>query len=70
MENAPRSSGSKVALIISGSIIVASVIVVIVILLFFKVYDPSDYGRSNGGIDAGNTGIPEEAHEQMKKISN
>lgn len=70
MDNSQRSSGNKVALMISGSIVVASIIVVIVILSFFKLYDPNDYGRSNGGIDANNTGIPEEAHIQKEKITN
>ncbi|MER1985900.1 MAG: hypothetical protein ABS949_09585 [Solibacillus sp.] len=70
MEEAKRSNGNKVAMVIIGSIIGASIVCVIVILLFFEMYNPEDYGRTNGGIDYENTGIPDEAQEQLKKISN
>lgn len=70
MEEVKRSNGNKVAMVIIASIIAASIVCVIVILLFFKVYNPEDYGRTNGGIDYENTGIPEEAKEQLNKISN
>ena len=70
MEQVKRSNGNKVALAIIGSIIAASIVCVIVILLFFKVYNPEDYGRTNGGIDDNNTGLPTEAQEQLEKISN
>lgn len=69
LEEVNRNNGNKVALVVIGSIIAASIICVLVILLFFKYYQPEDYGRSNGGIDYENTGIPTEAQEQLEKIS-
>ena len=53
------TSGKKMGIIVIGSIIVASVFAVIVITIFYNTYDPSKYGRNNGGIDPDNKGVPE-----------
>ena len=53
------TSGKKVGIIVIGSIIVASIFAVIVITIFYNTYDPSKYGRNNGGIDPDNKGVPE-----------
>ncbi len=53
------TSGKKVGIIVVSSIIVASVFAVIVITIFYNTYDPSKYGRNNGGIDPDNKGVPE-----------
>ena len=53
------TSGKKVGMIVIGSIIVASIFAVVVIMIFYNTYDPSKYGRNNGGIDPDNKGVPE-----------
>ncbi|MER1998352.1 MAG: hypothetical protein ABS882_01145 [Lysinibacillus sp.] len=58
MSNKKETSGKKVAYIVIGSIIAASIFAVIVITLFFNMYDPSKYGRNNGGVDEENRGAP------------
>ncbi len=54
-----NTNGKKVALIVIGSIIAASLVAVIVITMFYQTYDPSKYGRNNGGVDPNNKGVPE-----------
>ena len=61
MSNTRGMSGKKLAAIIIGLIVVASIFAVIVITIFYNTYDPSKYGRNNGGIDLENTGVPTEA---------
>ena len=69
------TSGKKVGIMVIGSIIVASIFAVIVITIFYNTYDPSKYGRNNGGIDPDNKGVPEaqEIDEQsaswMKEVT-
>ena len=46
-----KKNGKKIATIILGSIAIASILVVIIITAFYKMYDPTKYGRCNGGID-------------------
>lgn len=58
MSNKKETSGKKVAYIVMGSILAASVFAVIVITIFYNTYDPSKYGRNNGGIDEENRGVP------------
>lgn len=70
MAEVNRNNGNKIAIGIIGSIVVASIICVFVIILFFKLYNPEDFGRTNGGVDYENKGIPTEAQEQLQKISN
>ena len=53
------TSGKKIGMMAIGSIIVASIFAVIVITIFYNTYDPSKYGRNNGGIDPDNKGVPE-----------
>lgn len=53
-----ETSGKKVAYIVIGSIAIASIFAVIVITIFYNTYDPSKYGRNNGGIDEENRGAP------------
>lgn len=53
-----QTSGKKVAYIVIGSIIVASFFAVLVIQLFYMTYDPSKYGRKNGGIDNSEESAP------------
>ena len=52
------TSGKKIGLIVIGSIIVASIFAVIIITVFYNTYDPTKYGRNNGGIDTNNPGVP------------
>ena len=59
MEEKRGTSGKKVGVIVIGSIIMASIFAVIVITIFYNTYDPSKYGRNNGGIDPDNKGVPE-----------
>lgn len=54
-----KTNGKKVAYIVVGSIIVASLFAFLVITAFYKTYDPSKYGRNNGGVDPDNRGVPE-----------
>ena len=46
-----KKNGKKVATIILSSISIASILVVIIITAFYELYDPTKYGRCNGGID-------------------
>ena len=46
-----KKNGKKVAIFILSSIAVASIFIVIIITAFYKLYDPTKYGRCNGGID-------------------
>ena len=66
------TSGKKVGIIVVSSIIVASVFAVIVITIFYNTYDPSKYGRNNGGIDPDNKGVPEaeDIDEQSAPLMN
>ncbi len=52
-------SGKKMGVIVIGSIVAASLLAVIVITIFYNTYDPSKYGRNNGGVDEDNKGVPE-----------
>ncbi|WP_413363940.1 hypothetical protein [Lysinibacillus sp. 3P01SB] len=65
-------SGKKMTGIIIGSIIAASLLAVIIITIFYNTYDPSKYGRNNGGIDQNNKGVPEteEIDEQSAPLTN
>ena len=66
------TSGKKIGIIVIGSIIAASIFAVIVITIFYNTYDPSKYGRNNGGIDPDNKGVPEaqEIDEQSAPLMN
>ena len=46
-----KKNGKKVAIIILSSIAIASIFSVIIITAFYALYDPTKYGRCNGGID-------------------
>lgn len=46
-----KKNGKKVATVILSSIAIASILVVIIITAFYELYDPTEYGRCNGGID-------------------
>ena len=46
-----KKNGKKFATIILGTIATASILVVIIITAFYQLYDPTKYGRCNGGID-------------------
>ena len=46
-----KKNGKKFATIILGTIATASILVVIIITAFYELYDPTKYGRCNGGID-------------------
>ena len=72
MEEKKNTSGKKIGIIVIGSIIVASIFAVIVITIFYNTYDPSKYGRNNGGIDPENKGVPEaeEIDEQSAPVMN
>ena len=59
MDKKQGTSGKKIGIIIIGSIILASICAIIVITIFYNTYDPSKYGRNNGGIDPDNKGVPE-----------
>ena len=48
-----KSNGKKTAIIVVSSMVVASILVVILIQTFYATYDPTKYGRKNGGIDQG-----------------
>lgn len=65
-------SGKKMAGIIIGSIIAASLLAVIAITAFYNTYDPSKYGRNNGGISDNETVVPEteEMDEQSASLTN
>ena len=63
-----RKSGKKLALFITMSLFFASIIVFIIITAFYNVYDPSKFGRINGGVDTENIGIPQEAEDQREKV--
>jgi hypothetical protein len=63
-----KKNGKKFALFVGGGICVAALAVAIIIFTFYNAYDPSKYGRSNGGVDAEKVGIPQEAEEQRQKI--
>jgi hypothetical protein len=58
MSNKKETSGKKVAYIVIGSIVAASIFAVIVITIFYNTYDPTKYGRNNGGVDEENRGAP------------
>ena len=66
------TSGKKIGIIVVGSIIIASIFAFIVITIFYNTYDPSKYGRNNGGIDPNNPGVPEaeEIDEQSVPLTN
>ena len=66
------TSGKKVGMIVIGSIIAVSMFAVIVITIFYNTYDPSKYGRNNGGIDPNNKGVPEteDIDEQLAPLMN
>lgn len=70
MEERKGTSGKKIGIIVISSIIVASIFAVIVITIFYNTYDPSKYGRNNGGIDPDNKGVPEtqEVDEQSAPL--
>ena len=72
MEERKGTSGKKIGIIVIGSIIAASIFAVIVITIFYNTYDPSKYGRNNGGIDPENKGVPEtqEVDEQSAPLMN
>lgn len=72
MEERKGTSGKKIGIIVIGSIIAASIFAVIVITIFYNTYDPSKYGRNNGGIDPDNKGVPEaqEIDEQSAPLLN
>lgn len=72
MEERKGTSGKKIGIIVIGSIIAASIFAVIVITIFYNTYDPSKYGRNNGGIDPDNKGVPEtqEIDEQSAPLMN
>ena len=53
-----ESSGKKIAFVVIGSIVAASIFAIIVITIFYNTYDPSKYGRNNGGVDVENPGAP------------
>ena len=46
-----KQNGKKVATILISTIVVASILVMVIITAFYKFYDPTKYGRNNGGID-------------------
>ena len=46
-----KKNGKKVAMIVLSSIAIASIFIVIIITAFYELYDPTKYGRCNGGID-------------------
>ena len=53
-----QMSGKKLAYIVIGSTIIVSIFAVLVIQLFYMTYDPSKYGRKNGGIDRSEESAP------------
>lgn len=50
-----KKNGKKFAAIIISSIVIASLLAVVLIQVFYATYDPTKYGRNNGGIDQGDT---------------
>lgn len=58
MSKNKETSGKKVATVVIGSIVAASLFAVIIITIFYNTYDPSKYGRNNGGVDVENRGAP------------
>lgn len=46
-----KKNGKKFATVILSTIAIASILVVIIITAFYELYDPTEYGRCNGGID-------------------
>ena len=46
-----KKNGKKFATIIVSTIAIASILVVIIVTAFYELYDPTKYGRCNGGID-------------------
>ncbi|MGM9951724.1 MAG: hypothetical protein ACI33P_16430 [Lysinibacillus sp.] len=52
-------SGKKMGIIVISCIAAASLLAVIAITIFYNTYDPSKYGRNNGGVDEDNKGVPE-----------
>ena len=46
-----KKNGKKIAVVIVSTMLVASLAVVLVISAFYKYYDPTKYGRNNGGVD-------------------
>lgn len=57
-----NKNGKKVAGFIVGTIVLASILVVIIITLFYQNYDPTKYGRNNGGVN-----ITENETEQIEQ---
>lgn len=58
MEEKKQMSGKKMGSILIGIIVGTSLLAVILIMVFYNVYDPEKYGRSNGGVDSNNLGVP------------
>ncbi|RHW33443.1 hypothetical protein D1B33_15470 [Lysinibacillus yapensis] len=65
---AKEKNGKKFAIFMGIGLCAAALAVVIAILAFYNAYDPNKYGRSNGGVDTENVGIPKEAQEQREKV--
>ncbi|KOS68264.1 hypothetical protein AEA09_06640 [Lysinibacillus contaminans] len=63
-----KKNGKKLALFITIGLLFASIVVFIIITAFYNVYDPSEFGRINGGVDTENIGIPQDAEEQRGKV--
>lgn len=63
-----NKNGKKLALFITIGLLLASIVVFIIITAFYKVYDPSEFGRINGGVDTENIGIPADAEKQREKV--
>lgn len=63
-----EKNGKKFAIFLGLGLSAAVAAVIIIIMIFYNSYDPSKYGRSNGGIDTENVGIPEDAEEQREKV--
>lgn len=63
-----EKSGKRLAVIFVGIVAAAAITVFTIVIVFYNYYDPSKYGRSNGGVDANNIGIPHEAEEQRDKV--
>lgn len=64
-----EKNGKKLVFIIIGILLAASIAVLGATMFFYNSYDPSKYGRNNGGVDSENIGIPQEAEEQRQKVS-
>lgn len=63
-----KKNGKKFALLIIMGLCISSIVVLIVITAFYNLYDPSKFGRGNGGVDTENVGIPHEAEDQREKV--